>query len=290
MVQWLQYHNPIQKPTHDDIMSLCYLMLIFKVKSISVSTLTMGLSSAGVSRQNRSKMSQHFQKIYQHFGISWPFLNHHEKCIQISTNMTGIGSLICEIDVKISEMWESKNGLFVTNHMYPNKMWHQATLAQINKWFPIKNCSIQTLKAPTPRVHTFWSPLPITEIPYNISWLVLSCRRHFLCLVYLYALSGEEITFPIPPYCLLTQNILYPTKYFTKSKYQFEPKTFFVSLFEKCWINEIVFCNFPGKVKCFSKIQCQKWILWLNFLSKNVCNDVHCINGSKVTVFNVSTP
>ena len=30
--------------------------------------------------------------------------NHHEKYIQISTNIPGIGSVIREIDVKISEM------------------------------------------------------------------------------------------------------------------------------------------------------------------------------------------
>ena len=30
--------------------------------------------------------------------------NQHEKCIQISTNMPGIGSLIREIAVKISDM------------------------------------------------------------------------------------------------------------------------------------------------------------------------------------------
>ena len=30
--------------------------------------------------------------------------NHHEKCIQKSTNMPGIGSIIREIAVKISEM------------------------------------------------------------------------------------------------------------------------------------------------------------------------------------------
>ena len=29
--------------------------------------------------------------------------NHHEKCIEISTNMPGIGSLIHEIDVNISK-------------------------------------------------------------------------------------------------------------------------------------------------------------------------------------------
>ena len=30
--------------------------------------------------------------------------NHHEKCIKISTNMPGIGSLIHEIDINISEI------------------------------------------------------------------------------------------------------------------------------------------------------------------------------------------
>ena len=34
--------------------------------------------------------------------------NHREKYIQKSTNMPGIGSLIREIDVKKSEIWESK--------------------------------------------------------------------------------------------------------------------------------------------------------------------------------------
>ena len=35
--------------------------------------------------------------------------NHHEKCIQISPNMPGIGSLIREIDIKMSEIWERKH-------------------------------------------------------------------------------------------------------------------------------------------------------------------------------------
>ena len=34
--------------------------------------------------------------------------NHSEKYIQISTKMPGIGSLIREIAVEMSEMWESK--------------------------------------------------------------------------------------------------------------------------------------------------------------------------------------
>ena len=41
--------------------------------------------------------------------------NHNEKCIQIITNMPGIGSLIHEIAVKISEMWESKQTLAQLN-------------------------------------------------------------------------------------------------------------------------------------------------------------------------------
>ena len=35
--------------------------------------------------------------------------NHHENCIQISTNMPSFGSLIREIPVKITEIGESKN-------------------------------------------------------------------------------------------------------------------------------------------------------------------------------------
>ena len=35
--------------------------------------------------------------------------NHNEKCVQISTNMPDISSLIHEIAVEISEMWESKH-------------------------------------------------------------------------------------------------------------------------------------------------------------------------------------
>ena len=46
------------------------------------------------------KISQNFIILEFHYHI-W---NHHEKCIQISTNMPGIGSLICEIDVKISQI------------------------------------------------------------------------------------------------------------------------------------------------------------------------------------------
>ena len=38
------------------------------------------------------------------------------KCIQKSTNMPGIGSLIRKIDVTISEIWESKHIVAQQNH------------------------------------------------------------------------------------------------------------------------------------------------------------------------------
>ena len=34
--------------------------------------------------------------------------NHYEKCIQISTNMPGVGSVICEIGFEIEEICENK--------------------------------------------------------------------------------------------------------------------------------------------------------------------------------------
>ena len=35
--------------------------------------------------------------------------NHNEKCIQISTNMPSIDSVVRELAVKIPEIWESKH-------------------------------------------------------------------------------------------------------------------------------------------------------------------------------------
>ena len=46
-------------------------------------------------------------KIMEFHDYIW---NHHEKCIQISTNMPGIGLVNREIAVTISEMGESKHG------------------------------------------------------------------------------------------------------------------------------------------------------------------------------------
>ena len=46
-------------------------------------------------------------------------LNHHEKCIQISSNMPGIGSLIREIAVQISDMRESKHNFAQSKQIMP---------------------------------------------------------------------------------------------------------------------------------------------------------------------------
>ena len=52
-----------------------------------------------------------YQQLFKNFNIMefydhiW---NHHEKYIQQSTNMPGFGSVVCEIDVKMSKMWDSK--------------------------------------------------------------------------------------------------------------------------------------------------------------------------------------
>ena len=59
--------------------------------------------AAGVSR----RQVKNVQKKWFHDHI-W---NHREKCIQNSTNMSGIGSLIRDIAVNISEIWESKRNL-----------------------------------------------------------------------------------------------------------------------------------------------------------------------------------
>ena len=52
-----------------------------------------------------------FHKILKKMSTFWNFNYIHtdnEKCIQISTNMPGIGWLIREMTNEISEMWESK--------------------------------------------------------------------------------------------------------------------------------------------------------------------------------------
>ena len=58
--------------------------------------------------QNVAKFCPKCRKILKMLEFHYHIWNHHEKCIQISTNMPGIGSLICEIHVKITEIWEAK--------------------------------------------------------------------------------------------------------------------------------------------------------------------------------------
>ena len=54
--------------------------------------------------KNETNFVKNVRIVEFHYHI-W---NHNEKCIQISTNMPGIGSFIREKAVEILEMWESK--------------------------------------------------------------------------------------------------------------------------------------------------------------------------------------
>ena len=45
--------------------------------------------------------------------------NHHDKYIQMSTNMPGIGSLIREIDVKMSKFEKATNAKVLNMNRYP---------------------------------------------------------------------------------------------------------------------------------------------------------------------------
>ena len=68
--------------------------------------------AAGESRRQVKKLTNCIQnvKIVEFHDHIW---NHHEKCNQKSTNMPGIGSLICEIDENI-KTFEGKNRLLLS--------------------------------------------------------------------------------------------------------------------------------------------------------------------------------
>ena len=58
-------------------------------------------------RRESRRQVKHFTRVSKNINIlefHGHIWNHHEKYIQMSTNMLGIGSLFREIDVKISEI------------------------------------------------------------------------------------------------------------------------------------------------------------------------------------------
>ena len=63
---------------------------------------------AGESRQRVKHNFTIFSKNVNILEMHDHIWNHHEKCIQISTNLMVFGSLIREIDVKMSDIGESK--------------------------------------------------------------------------------------------------------------------------------------------------------------------------------------
>ena len=48
------------------------------------------------------------RSVLRHFRISWPW-KHHEKSIQISTNMSRIGLVIPEITCEMLQFWENQH-------------------------------------------------------------------------------------------------------------------------------------------------------------------------------------
>ena len=57
----------------------------------------------------RRKKLTHFVTNVKMMEFHYHIWNRHEKCIEISTNMPGIGSVNREIAVRISKMSESKD-------------------------------------------------------------------------------------------------------------------------------------------------------------------------------------
>ena len=66
------------------------------------------LSTRQTSADDRSKSVTKYVTNVEIVEFHHHMWNHNEKCIQISTNMPGIGSLIREIAVEVSEIWETK--------------------------------------------------------------------------------------------------------------------------------------------------------------------------------------
>ena len=87
-------------------MALWYILGITNLRNNEMSPLVKMLNAfhaAGECRRHVQNCTTNVKnvKIVELYYQIWI---HHEKCIQISTNMPGIGSLIREIAVEISEM------------------------------------------------------------------------------------------------------------------------------------------------------------------------------------------
>ena len=63
------------------------------------------LSKSKLSGRREKTTGQKFHNISKFWNSITVIWNYHHKCIQISTNMPGIGSLIREMDVEIKKMW-----------------------------------------------------------------------------------------------------------------------------------------------------------------------------------------
>ena len=78
-----------------------YLTEADSLSSISLAVLMLSTRQAVQTTGNNLTNFVKNVKIVEFFDHIW---NHHDKYIEISTNMPSIGSLICEIANKMSEM------------------------------------------------------------------------------------------------------------------------------------------------------------------------------------------
>ena len=81
----------------------CWFAEVLTIRTSSINA----FHAAGKCRQQVKNVTT-FVKNVEIVEFRDRIWNHNEKYIQISTNMPSIGSLIHEIVVEISEMWESK--------------------------------------------------------------------------------------------------------------------------------------------------------------------------------------
>ena len=137
------------------------------------------LSTQEASADDRSKIDQNVHtkksKLWNFIFHTW---NHHEKCIEISTNIPGIGSLIFEIAVTIWESWESKHSFAhkLTNACVPSFKLYFCDLCFVGAAEPCRAIgrgqatrSVQGLYRPAPLIPLQPRDAPVYQRPNMVS-------------------------------------------------------------------------------------------------------------------------
>ena len=81
------------------------------------------ISTRPASADDRSKISKSCKKNVKIVEYHGHILNHHEKFIQISTNMPSIGLVIPEITCEMVELWRRKNTILLSKTNAPCGKW-----------------------------------------------------------------------------------------------------------------------------------------------------------------------